>query len=49
MTDVQASLKSAVAAINDPTGNLYDVTIICTTDDHQGTSPVDKVVENLRN
>ena len=35
MTDIQTCLENAVAAINTPTGNLYDVTIICTTDDHQ--------------
>lgn len=35
MTDIQTCLENAVKAINAPSGNLYDVTIICTTDDHQ--------------
>lgn len=47
MTDVQTSLKAAVAAINAPSGNLYDVTIICTTDDHQADYWMTKLSEGV--
>ena len=43
MTDVQLSLAKAVAAINAPSGNLYDVTSVCTTDDHQAQYWMDKL------
>lgn len=40
MSDV---LEAAVAAINAPSGNLFDVTIICTTDDHQASYWMEKL------
>lgn len=47
MSDVQACLEGAVAAINAPSGNLYDVTIICTTDDHQAEYWMAKLSEGV--
>jgi hypothetical protein len=47
MTDLQTALDNAVAAINAPTGNLYDVTIICTTDDHQADYWMTKLSEGV--
>jgi len=47
MSDVQTSLENAVAAINAPTGNLYDVTIVCTTDDHQAAYWMEKLSEGV--
>ncbi|CAB9498019.1 expressed unknown protein [Seminavis robusta] len=46
--EIQKSLEAAVAAINDPKGNnLYDVTIICTTDDHQAAYWMDKLSQGV--
>ena len=47
MTDIQTCLENAVAAINAPSGNLYDVTIICTTDDHQADYWMNKLSEGV--
>jgi hypothetical protein len=47
MTDVQATLEKAVAAINAPAGNLFDVTIICTTDDHQADYWMSKLSDGV--
>ena len=47
MTDIQTCLENAVSAINAPSGNLYDVTIICTTDDHQAAYWMDKLSQGV--
>ena len=45
--DVQTCLENAVAAINAPSGNLFDVTIICTTDDHQADYWMNKLAQGV--
>lgn len=47
MADIQANLEKAVAAINAPSGNLFDVTIICTTDGHQADYWMTKLSEGV--
>jgi len=47
MTDIQACLDSAVSAIKATSGNLYDVTIICTTDDHQADYWMEKLSQGV--
>jgi len=49
MSSVEDNLKSAVSAMNDVGNNngLYDVTIVCTTDDHQANFWMSKLSEGV--